>query len=66
MCGHESLGRCKDLSSGQGETYFRTFKVIFFGADEPDAPGLVGSGYQSFAADTGGLVARGEGTDGTL
>jgi len=45
--------------------YFRTFKVIFFGAGEP--PGLIGpSVFQSLVADNGGLVANGDGTDGML
>lgn len=41
--------------------------MIFFGAALDDPPGLSApSVYQSLAAETGGLVARGEGTDGTL
>jgi len=50
----------------RGFSYFLTFNVIFFGANE-DPPGLMApSPYHSFAADNGGLVASGDGTGGML
>lgn len=43
--------------------HFLTLSVSFLGAP-PTVLGLIAPSYHSLGAETGGLVARGEGTDG--